>query len=234
MKIKVRRYHPHFAPPTIEMEYDIPQDVTLLQALSHIKRHIDRTLTFSFMCRSGVCGSCAMRVNGKEVLACEYKVQENDIIEPLQFTPTLRDLVSDKKSALETLERSKAYPLNMEEVELEQADIAFLQRQSDCILCSSCYSSCPVYEVNEAFLGPFALTRVYRYVCDKREQKKKEHIDAIVENGIWDCTLCGNCTEVCPQGIDPKNDILMLQSWAAKFGYTNPHMGSFGSFGLEF
>jgi len=232
MKIKIRRYHPHFDPPSIVMEYEIPEGVTLLEGFEAIKRK-DRTLTFSSMCRSGVCGSCAVRVNGKEVLACEYRPEDGDLVEPLSVVACIRDLVVDFAKSLETLQRAKTYPLQMHAGMSEEQE-RLIERQSDCILCHSCYSSCPVYESNGEFLGPFALTRAYRYVADSREEAKKEHIDAVVDNGIWDCTLCGNCTEVCPQGIDPKNDILMLQSWAAKFGHTNPNMGNFGSFGLEF
>ncbi|MRI57984.1 MAG: succinate dehydrogenase [Epsilonproteobacteria bacterium] len=234
MKIKVRRFHPRFDPPSIDMEYEVPDGLVLLEALDLIKSQRDRSLTYRSMCRSGVCGSCAVRVNGKEVLACEYKVQHGDYVEPLSVVDVIRDLVTDKSKALTTLARAKAYPLDMAQVQMSEEDIKLIERQSDCILCTSCYSSCPVYEEKPAFLGPFALTRVYRYVADKREQAKKEHIDEVIEDGIWDCTLCGNCTEVCPQGIDPKNDILMLQSWAAKFGHFNPNMSSFGSFGLEF
>lgn len=234
MKIKVRRFHPHFEPKSIDMEYEIPDGVVLLDGLRHIKEKTDRSLSFSFMCRSGVCGSCAVRVNGKEVLACEYKPNEGDYIEPLNNTQTVRDLIVDQKHVHTTLKSSKAYGLDMHKEELSEEDAKMIERQSDCILCSSCYSSCPVYETNPSFLGPFALTRVYRYVADKREKAKKPHIDAVVQNGIWDCTLCGNCTAVCPQGIDPKSDIMMLQSWAAKFGYQNPNLSSFGSFGLEF
>ncbi|BCD59278.1 MULTISPECIES: succinate dehydrogenase/fumarate reductase iron-sulfur subunit [unclassified Nitratiruptor] len=234
MKIKVQRYHPQFEPPSIDMEYEIPKDLTLLESLEYIKKEKDRTLTFSCMCRSGVCGSCAVRVNGKEVLACEYKPNDGDFVEPLKNSDVIRDLVTDMEKPLKRLISAKAYPLAMQQKEIDEREIEKIERQSDCILCQSCYSSCPVYETNDSFLGPFALTRAYRYVVDAREEAKKEHIDAVVQNGIWDCTLCGNCTIVCPQGIDPKNDILMLQSWAAKFGYTNPTMGSFGSFGLEF
>ncbi|SMC08686.1 fumarate reductase iron-sulfur subunit [Nitratiruptor tergarcus DSM 16512] len=233
MKIKVRRYHPHFEPPSIDMEYEVPKDLTLLESLEFIKKEKDRTLTFSSMCRSGVCGSCAVRVNGKEVLACEYRVQEGDYIEPLNFVDCIRDLVVDLSRPLEKLKSAKTYPLAMH-AGMSEEEEKLIERQSDCILCNSCYSSCPVYETNFSFLGPFALSRTYRYVADSREEDKKDHIDAVVTDGIWDCILCGNCTEVCPQGIDPKNDILMLQSWAAKFGHTNPHMANFGSFGLEF
>ena len=78
-------------------------------------------------------------------------------------------------------------------------------------------------EVNPNFIGPFALTRVYRYTADPREADIKASIDAIQTNGIWDCTLCGECTAVCPQGIDPKMDITMLRGTATQFGYSDPN-----------
>ncbi len=234
MKIEIRRYHPHFEPKYIFMSYEIPEGLTLLEALEHIKSKLDSTLTFSKGCRSGVCGSCAVRVNEKEVLACEYRVKDGDKIEALKASEVVRDLIVDMKKPLETLKRAKTYLSEQNIVFMNEEDEKMTKKQSDCILCSSCYSSCPVFETNPDFLGPFALTRNYRYVVDKRETKKKEKIEAILQNGIWDCTLCGNCTEVCPQGIDPKTDIMMLQSWAAKFGYQNPNIANFGSFGLDF
>jgi len=100
------------------------------------------------------------------------------------------------------------------------------EKQSDCILCDSCYSACPVLEVNPNFIGPFALTRTYRYTSDPREGEIKPIIDNIQTNGIWDCTLCGECTAVCPQGIDPKMDITMLRSQSVQFGYSDPNFMS--------
>ena len=233
MRLRIRRYHPHFEPPSIDMEYEISGGGTLLEALEEIKQKRDRTLSFSSMCRCGVCGSCAVRVNGKEELACTYKPKDGDYIEPLSVVGVLRDLIGDFNSSLATLKKAHAYPVQMHSG-MSEEDERQIERQSDCILCVSCYSSCPVYETNPSFLGPFALSRAYRYVADSREENKKAHIDAVLQNGIWDCTLCGNCTAVCPQGIDPKNDIVLLQSWAAKFGHLNPNLGNFGSFGLEF
>ncbi len=233
MKIIIRRFHPHFDPPTIDMEYEVPGSFTLLEALHHIKQTKDRSLSFTSMCRSGVCGSCAVRVNGKEELACEYRIKNGDYVEPLSVVDTIRDLIVDFNKSLESMQRSSAYPLKMH-AGMNEEEEKLIERQSDCILCHSCYSSCPVFETNQNFLGPFALTRAYRYAVDSREEQKKAHIDAVVTDGIWDCTLCGNCTAVCPQGIDPKSDILMLQSMASRFGYTNPNLSGFGSFGLEF
>ncbi len=221
MKIKVQREN--------ELtEYEVESVLTLLEALEQIKSAQDASLAFTHGCRSSVCGSCAVRVNGKEVLACAHKVQEGDVVEPLRNLPVVRDLVVDMERSLQTNKRSHAYLERYNEVSLTHEDEKLNALQSDCILCNSCYSVCPVYSVNEDFLGPFALTRVWKYVSDKREGKPKPKIDAIQQNGVWDCTLCNECTLVCPQGISPKQDIEKLRAKSAQFGYMDPNFGSFG------
>ncbi|MBA1438607.1 MAG: succinate dehydrogenase/fumarate reductase iron-sulfur subunit [Epsilonproteobacteria bacterium] len=206
---------------------------TLLEALQKIKHEIDNTLAFSSGCRSSVCGSCAMRVNEQEVLACSYKVQDGDRVEPLNNMPVVRDLVVDMDSALQKNANAKAWIESFAKMALNHEDEKVNEVQSDCILCGSCYSSCPVYAVNGEFLGPFALTRVWKYVSDKREIKPKTKIDTIQQNGIWDCTLCNNCTVVCPQNISSKADIEKLRAKSSQFGYIDPNFGSFGGgFGL--
>jgi succinate dehydrogenase / fumarate reductase, iron-sulfur subunit len=204
-------------------------EYTLLEALNTIKHQIDNTLSFSSGCRSSVCGSCAMRVNEKEELACSYKVQDGDTIEPLNNMPIIRDLVVDMDKSYEMNVKAKAWlnKLNHEAI-LDYEAQMINEVQSDCILCGSCYSSCPVYAVNGEFLGPFSLTRVWKYVSDKREADAKKKIDTIQTNGIWDCTLCNNCTVVCPQNISSKADIEKLRVRSSMFGYSDPNFGNFG------
>ena len=207
------------------------QETTLLNALTHIKATQDATLTFSAACRASVCGTCAVRVNSKEELACAYKIKDGDIIEPLNYHPVLRDLKVDRNKAKETLVKSVAWLHTFQEATLTHKDEKFTETQTDCILCDSCYSACPVYAVNPEFLGPFALTRAYRYSVDKRESDVKKIIDNVQENGVWDCTLCGECTLACPKGIDPKMDITMLRGESFHHGYADPSFGnqSFGT-----
>ena len=226
MKIKIKRGN------TL-VEYEVQSVLTLLEALEECQKQ-DPTLSFSHGCRSSVCGSCAVRVNEKEVLACAYKVQDADIIEPLNNMQVLKDLVVDMEKPLTANKRSHAFLEHYNETALNHDDEKLNALQSDCILCGSCYSACPVFSVNEAFLGPFALTRVWRYVSDKREGKPKTKIDTVQQNGIWDCTLCNECTLVCPQGISPKQDIEKLRAKSAQFGYMDPNFGSFGGFGGGF
>ncbi len=206
------------------IEYDVDlQDATLLELLHTIKTEQDSSLVFSSGCRSSVCGSCAMRVNEKEVLACAYKVQDGDVIEPLKNVEVIRDLVVNMDRALETNKRAKTWlQIYNKDAKLTHEDEKINALQSDCILCGSCYSACPVYSVNEEFLGPFALTGVWKYVSDKREASPKEKIDTVQTNGVWDCTLCNECTLVCPQNISSKADIEKLRMKSTMAGYTDP------------
>ncbi len=227
MKIKIQREE--------VTEYEVAlENATLLELLNEIKTKQDATLTYSSGCRSSVCGSCSVRVNGKEVLACGYKVQEGDLVEPLQNVSVLRDLVVDMERAYEFNQKAKAWQTNESNIALTQEDEKRNEVQSDCILCGSCYSACPVYAVNEEFLGPFALTRVWRYVSDAREAGVSAKIDTIQTNGVWDCTLCSACTVVCPQGISSKADIEKLRSKSAIQGYSDPSFANFGGgFGFD-
>jgi len=230
MKITVKREEEF-------VEYEVQtQETTLLELLKEIKTTQDNTLTFSSGCRSSVCGSCSMRVNDREVLACTYKVQDGDRVEPLRNVPVIRDLVVDMDKSYAFNAKAKAWQKTISEgVEVTGEDEKVNEVQSDCILCGSCYSACPVYAVNEEFLGPFALTRVWRYASDIREKDEKSKIDTIQTNGVWDCTLCNECTIVCPQGISSKTDIEKLRSKSAMAGYSDPSFAnSFGGgFGFD-
>ncbi len=234
MKINIQR-----ASEITSFSIDL-ENVTLLEVLTYIKTKIDSSLAFSSGCRSGVCGSCAMRVNGKEVLACAYKVQENDLIEPLRNAPIVRDLVVDMQKSYAFNKVAKAWRTTLKEEKIQTLHVSPQQAQinelqSDCILCGSCYSACPVYSVNSEFLGPFALTRAWRYVSDARQNDVEKTIGAVQEKGIYDCTLCGECIPVCPQNIAPKQDIVMLKNKSGVLGYMDPNFASsFGGFDLSF
>lgn len=232
MKFTIQRFCHHREPNSVHIDYEVPlENPTILEALTYIKTKVDPTLTFSSGCKSEVCGSCSVRVNGKEKLACGYKLSEGDVVEPLRYAEILKDLVVDHAKAQETLGRVLAWQGAASEKEtMAIEDEKRIETQTDCILCASCFSACPVLEVDRAFLGPFALTRNYRYAADTRCEDEKAKIDAVQEKGIWDCTLCGECTVACPQGIDPKNDIIMLRSKSAQHGYMDPNFGG-GGFG---
>jgi len=193
--------------------YEVPlKEITLLNALVYIRENIDPTLKFGYNCKSGVCGSCSLRVNNQETLSCEYKVQDGDKIEPLLHKKVVQDRLVKVQSWLHVESKKIMGEASEERVE----------RQSDCILCSACFSACPVLFVKPDFLGPYALTRAWRYVADIREEDKQGFVKRIQDDGIWDCTLCGECTLACPVGIDSKADILHLRTKSMQMGHFDP------------
>ena len=207
--------------------YTLEKEDNLLKILHEIKTTQNHTLAYRSGCRSGVCGSCAIRVNGVEKLACKTTIKDGDTIEPLKNTTIIKDLVVDLTNQSISLNMAQAYLEEKGDAIITTQDEKSIDLQSNCILCNSCYSSCPVYEVNKDFIGPFALTRAYRYVNDKKEATIQTKIDRVQTNGIWDCTLCGNCNMVCPEHIDIKNDIMMLRNKSAQLGYSDPNMANF-------
>ena len=217
-----------------DVEYKVPKEKKiLLDAFLYIKHHIDNSFNFRANCRSGVCGSCAVRVDGVERLACKTTFRDGSYIQALNNVEVIKDLVVDLQSIEQKLTDAKVYIDKLSSAPATQKSIKLIQKQSDCILCQMCYSSYPVFSVNQNFLGPYGFSRVLKYVDDSKEADKTSKIDNIQNFGLWDCTLCGNCTLVCPQGIDSKTDILNLRTKSTLLGYSDPNIQNFG-FDLTF
>ena len=217
-----------------EQEYTIEDKVSnLLDILFYIKENQNNSLGFRSGCRSGVCGSCSVKVNGVEKLACKTNIEDNSEITPLNNIKVLKDLIVDFESQNRFLSISNSYLNNRNENIITSDDENIINIESNCILCNSCFSSCPIYEVNKEFKGPFALVRAYRYIEDKKEGDISSKIDSIQKDGIWDCTLCGNCNMVCPSKIDIKNDIMKLRNKSVQLGYNDPNLVN-NDFNLDF
>ncbi len=227
MILNIKRFNSQF-PEKNEIDSFEVTEKNLLSALIDIKIKKDASLAFRCGCKSGICGSCAVVVNGVERLACKTTMENNCIIEPIKNSKVIKDLIVDVSHETLLIEKS-IDSINREDTtnQVHKDDIKRIDLQSNCILCNSCYSSCPIYSVNKEFLGPFALTRALRYVNDKKLSNKVSIIESIQSNGIWDCTLCSACTLVCPQSIDPKADIMQLQNISVQFGFSNPYQQNF-------
>lgn len=234
MKINIKRYNLEKNSSQYIENYEIKDGETILNSLIEVKTKYDNSLSFRCGCKSGVCGSCSVKVNGVEKLTCKTLLNENDLIEPLNNSNLIKDLIVDLNHEEKLLNNSKAFLNELSNEKITKEDEKQIDLQSNCILCQSCFSSCPVYEVNENFLGPYALTRAIRYVNDKKEAKPNNILKNIQKNGIWDCTLCGNCTMVCPQFIDPKTDIMNLRMKSVQNGYEDKSMQAFGDFNNNF
>ena len=216
-------------------DYEIENKIeNLLDILFYIKENKNNSLAFRSGCKSGVCGSCAVVIDGVEKLACKTIIVKEDIsIKPLKNHTIIKDLVVDLDNQKKFLSKSKAYLEKRNEHNITHNEQSIIDIESNCILCNSCMSACPVYEVNKEFIAPFALARTYRYIEDKKENEIKSKIDAIQEDGVWSCTLCGNCNMVCPSGIDIKGDIEKLRNKSAQFGYNDPNMTMSFDFGFN-
>lgn len=226
MKINIRRFNKELSNESTITKYEV-NNTNLLKVLIEIKEEIDSSLSFRCGCKSGVCGSCAVKVNGVERLACKVFIKDDDLIEPLKNIEVIKDLIVNVSHETFLINKTKSYINKNSNKEIKQENIEKIDLQSNCILCNSCFSSCPVYDVKDSFIGPFALSRALRYVNDEKLESNDEIISSIQTDGIWDCTLCSACTLVCPQGIDPKADIMQLQNISVQKGYTNPNFQNF-------
>lgn len=201
---------PQYQSYTVEVE---PTD-RLLDALMHIKRFQDGTLAFRKSCAHGVCGSDAMRINGKDALACKTLVQDvvetegaTVVIEPLRYFPVQRDLIVDQTTFFEKYRSIKPYLINddpvLEKERLQsQEERMVFDDTTSCILCSACFSACPVLEENPDFLGPAAIAQAYRFLADSRDKGFEERLSSLDSpDGVWPCQNHFQCTQACPRWI---------------------------------
>ena len=199
----------------------------VLDALVKIKNETDTTLTFRRSCREGVCGSCAMNIDGVNTLACLKPINDvkNDIkIYPLPHMRVVKDLVPDLSNAYKQLESIKPW-LDRDEVDScdikEKKDIKIQEKKQypkdrakldgkwECVLCFCCTTSCPSYWWNsDEYLGPAVLLQASRWIDDSRDEKRKERLEKINDSmKLYRCHSIMNCTRSCPKGLNPAKAI---------------------------
>ena len=202
---------------------------TVLDTLHEIKWNQNGTLTFRRSCRHGICGSCAMKINGLNALACETQIKDLKrhpiVIDPLPGFKVIRDLAVDIEPFFESLEALKPYFINDEpppDKERIQSPEEFAKISSaiNCILCSACTSSCPSYWVDKNYLGPAAMLKAYRYIFDTRDRGGEERISALDNrHGLWRCHTIMNCVDACPKDLTPTEAISRLKNWVVSQKY---------------
>jgi len=215
--LAVTRYRPEQESEPSLQTYEVPfrKDWVVLDALNYIKDNLDGSLSFRWSCRMGVCGSCGMMVNGSPKLTCAAFLSDYlpgpVRVEPLQHFPVIRDLVGDITDFMQKLKRVKPWIIRENEKPLVEGEylqtpdqLEMYKQFSMCINCLLCYAACPVYGMEPRFLGPAAIALAQRYNLDSRDQGRG-HREVVLtsEHGIWDCTLVGECTTVCPTQVDP-------------------------------
>ena len=238
--VRIRRYDPEAGNPESywqDFPLTLDDSATVLDALIKIREEQDGTLSLRCSCRSSICGSCAMRINGHAALACKTQASKaiddgnTIVIEPAGVMPVIKDLVVDFDLFWDKIREVEPY-LQPQGEEPEGEYIASnesmrqLSLVTGCIMCGACVSDCTVLEVDPTFLGPAALAKAYRFTADPRDGDadgvSKERLEKLVEaTGMWDCTRCGECVTACPKGVDPMGRIMALRDQAMEAGLNN-------------
>ena len=210
----------------------------VLDALIKIKNDLDSSLTFRRSCREGICGSCAMNIDGTNTLACLSRIDKNNVtkIYPLPHMYVVKDLVTDMtnfyaqyKSIEPWLQTSnkteKIVDENglLKEYKMSKKDRILLDGMYECILCACCSTSCPSYWWNsEKYLGPAVLMQAYRWIADSRDEKRKERLEKLDNSyKLYRCHTIMNCTKTCPKGLNPGLAIAKIKKELALSSFKN-------------
>ena len=219
-----------------EYVMDIHQSSTVLDALIHVREEIDGTLALRCACRASICGSCGMKVNGEAKLVCKTRVEELSpngeklLIEPMGNHPVIKDLIVDISAFFAKMEQISPFLQPNQEPEsgefiTSNNSMEKLLTEMNCIMCGLCVSECTVLEVDNTFIGPAALAKASRFVYDPRDDKTSERLNFLNDEagGMWDCTRCMQCIEVCPKGVSPMDRIMDLRESAIEIGAKKTH-----------
>ena len=241
LTFSIQRFNPErdARPHREEYRLEVGRGMTVLEALIRIKNELDGSLSLRYSCRSAICGSCAMDINGTEKLACRTSIRKELErhgalrIGPLDNLPVIKDLAVDMSSFWNkvgevtpwlgpTVSPTRRYGPS---AQLRLLPETYQFHNVDaCIMCGACVAACTSHEVSKGFLGPAALAKADRFLSDPREpdSDKYRRLQTLEQpNGIWDCTRCNYCVEVCPKDVKPMEAIIRLRRAAIERGLTS-------------
>lgn len=229
---RIKRYDPEAAPGEAESRWDTfelelePFD-RVLDALVTIKDTLDGSLTFRSSCAHGVCGSCAMKINGTNALACQSLQKDMPgtvVVEPLPSLPVIKDLVVDMEPFFAHNDSVMPYIVNpepppgRERLQSPEEHRRILEPIT-CIMCAACTTSCPVFWSDKRYLGPSALLKAGRFIFDTRDRAGAERLKKLnVTHGLTRCHSIFNCVEACPKEIDITGVITNLKRLSLRKG----------------
>jgi succinate dehydrogenase / fumarate reductase, iron-sulfur subunit len=224
-RFNVYRWNPDAGSNPVVDTYEVNLDQCgpmVLDALIHIKNDIDTTLTFRRSCREGICGSCAMNIDGTNTLACTKAIGDvaGDVnIYPLPHMPVKKDLVPDlghfyaQYASIKPWLQSVSPPPPDRERLQSKEERAKIDGLYECILCACCSTSCPSYWWNgDRYLGPAILLQAYRWIIDSRDEYTGERLDDLEDPfRLYRCHTIMNCTKTCPKGLNPAKAIAEIK-----------------------
>jgi succinate dehydrogenase / fumarate reductase iron-sulfur subunit len=210
--LKVFRYNPEKDKKPHYEKYQVEADPTdrILDLLEYIKGHIDGTLSFRRSCAHGICGSDAMRINGRNFLACKVLVKEvgtRITVEPILGLRVIKDMIVDMEPFFENYRSVLPYLINDDPSPNQERLQTPEQREryddtTKCILCAACTTSCPSFWANDLYVGPAAIVAAHRFIFDSRDQAGAERLKILSDQwGVYRCHTIFNCTEACPRDI---------------------------------
>ncbi len=228
--IRVQRFNPDRdkKPYFDEFGLNPDRDTTVLDALHQIKAQQDGSLTFRRSCRHAICGSCAMNVNGQNMLVCKtslYDVLDSKrrvTIRPLPYLPIIKDLVVDRSTFWDQYTRVKPWLIPPDDVpdkefRVSQEEVEALHNAETCIMCGACYSACQVIGLTKQYIGPHALLKAFLRVLDPRDTQPGERLaDLAGSDGVYRCHTIFNCIDACPKDLNPTQAIETLRKLAQK------------------
>ena len=213
--VKILRYNPEVSEEAKWESYQVTAEPTdrVLDALHKVKWDLDGSLTFRRSCAHGVCGSDAMRINGKNRLACKTLIKDVNpskpiTVEPIKGLPVLKDLVVDMEPFFDAYRSVMPFLVTTgneptRERLQSQADRDRFDDTTKCILCAACTTSCPVYWTDGQYFGPQAIVGAHRFIFDSRDEGTDQRLEILNDKeGVWRCRTTFNCTEACPRGIE--------------------------------
>jgi len=207
-------------------QVEVAEKASILDAVFALQRGPCPDLAFRFSCRVGMCGSCAMVVNGRERLTCSTLVKtvgENLRIEPLRNLPVVRDLAVDLEPFFAAYRRALPHFIPRDDLDQDgfypiphdSAEWKAMEHQPQCIDCGSCYSACTLVTMRPGYLGPMALHRALNLIVDPRDKARAQRLGIVTgESGAFRCHTLGNCRDACPRGISPTHSIERLKRLA--------------------
>ncbi|WP_326598680.1 succinate dehydrogenase iron-sulfur subunit [Streptomyces sp. NBC_01803] len=218
---RIRRFNPEEAAEAFWQDFEIRIDPKerVLDALHQIKWELDGSLTFRRSCAHGICGSDAMRINGKNRLACKTLIKDiaslkNGVstkpisVEPIKGLTVLKDLVVDMDPFFQAYRDVMPFLITKgneptRERRQSAADRERFDDTTKCILCAACTSSCPVFWSDGQYFGPAAIVNAHRFIFDSRDEGAEQRLEILNDrDGVWRCRTVFNCTDACPRGIE--------------------------------
>lgn len=214
-----------------DYEVDLSKGATVLDALRAIKDEEDGSLAYRYSCRSAICGSCAMQINGVGKLACKTQVKGelkkfgSLVVEPLKGARVIRDLIVDFEPFWSSIRKVDPWIEAGRPRKLLWGEISSASEAGNCIMCGICTFNCESYRYEERFLGPAAFAKAYRIIFDPRSQGNERRISAALQNGLWWCSRSYYCSDLCPKNVKPGEKLFALRGLAIKEG----NVGSSGA-----